>query len=192
MKKIVSLALCLFLFVFSVAPVSEATAWDEGDREYLEDGSYILVGFNDDAMEDEDLAAEEESQISFIQRLINLIKKLFDFLFGKKEEAEGNTVQIRAVSKTKYAKYYDSDDNLLWSVYLTGYFRYNGEMSECTDVSVSFDIKDSDWRLISAEGTKNGSGAEGKFILKQYKLGVPLKEIEKVLTLTCDENGNVK
>ncbi len=196
MKKIVSLILCIILVTFSLAPAVRGISSSEESKEFFDDGSYVVTGFNDDETFDSDLDAEESTESSFIQKLIDLLKRILRFFFGEKveskDENENNTVKPRTVSKTKYAKYYDSQDRLLWSVYLTGYFRYDGEKVECTDVSVSYDIKDSDWKLISVEGSKQENTATGRFVIRQYKLGVPLKEIEKKLTLICDPNGKVK
>ena len=196
MKKIVSLVLSVVLVAFSLAPAVSSFFVSDDSKEYFDDGSYIFIGFNDDVTGDGDIDSEESTEMSFIQKLIDLLKRILRFLFGEKveskDENESITVKPRTVSNTKYAKYYDSQDNLLWSVYLTGYFRYDGEKAECTDVSVTYDIQDSDWNLISAEGTKKENTATGKFIIRQYKLGVPLKVIEKELTLICDRNGYVK
>ena len=196
MKKIIALALSVALAVFFLAPAVSGLSAAEDSKEYFDDGSYVVTGFNDDVSVDSDLDAEESTEMSFIQKLIDLLKRILRFFFGEKveskDENESSTVKFRTISKTKYAKYYDSQNKLLWSVYLTGYFRYDGENAECTDVSVSYEIKDSDWNLISAEGSKQENTATGRFIIRQYKLGVPLKVIEKELTLTCDHNGNVK
>lgn len=196
MKKTVSLLLCIMLTLFSLVPAVRGISSAEDSKEYFDDGSYVVTGFNDDETVDSDLDAEESTESSFIQKLIDLLKRILRFFFGEKveskDENKNNTVKVRTVSKTKYAKYYDSHDKLLWSVYLTGYFRYDGENAECTDVSVSYEIKDPDWNLISAEGSKQENTATGRFIIRQYKLGVPLKLIEKELTLICDRNGYVK
>ena len=196
MKKTVSLLLCIMFTLFSLVPAVRGISSAEESKEFFDDGSYVVTGFNDDETVDSDLDAEESTESSFIQKLIDLLKRILRFFFGEKveskDEKENNTVKPRTVSKTKYAKYYDSHDKLLWSVYLTGYFRYDGEKAECTDVSVYYDIKDSDWNLISAEGSKQENTATGRFIIRQYKLGVPLKLIEKELTLICDRNGYVK
>lgn len=191
MKKLLSFVLCGLLAVLTLAPVS--AAYTETEKQYFEDGSYITVGFGYDEGDGDLAEGSEDTQpesgsLSFIERIISIFKKIIAYLFGK--ETEGTAP--KTVSKTKYARYYDTNDNLLWSVYLTAEFSYDGENSSCTKVSVSADIKDSDWKLISSDCEKSGNKATGNFTVRQYKLGVPLKTIEKTLTLTCDKDGNVK
>lgn len=169
------------MLIFSFVPTATALTEVETENQYFEDGSYITVGFED---------AEHEStnnNFSFITQLINLLKKIIAYLTGKEVQS-----QTKTVSKTKYAGYYDAKGNLLWSVYLTAEFSYNVEKAECTEASVSYNIIDSDRKLISSDCSKNNATATGTFLIRQYKLGVPLKSIEKILTLTCDTSGNVK
>ncbi len=189
MKKIISLILCFLLMTVSVVPSASAVV--END-EYFEDGSYLSVGYGaPEYWESTD--GEEESDphsiLSLIKRIIDFIKAFFDRFFGESGEQES---VIKSVSKTKYAAYYDSNGTLLWVVYLTADFTYDGKKAECTDARTRYEIKDADWKLLSAECDKADNTAAAIFTVKQYKLGVPLKEIERKLTLTCDEKGTVK
>lgn len=188
MKKVISLVLCALLVVLTLTPVS--AAYTETEKQYFEDGSYITVGYDESDGDFGEITEDAESgSLSFFERIISIFKKIIAYLFGKETEEE---TKPKTVSKTKYARYYDTNDNLLWTVYLTAEFSYDGESAECTKVSVSQSIKDSDWKLISSDCEKSGNRATGDFTVRQYKLGVPLKTIEKTLTLTCDKDGNVK
>ncbi len=187
MKKIISFVLSLILLssVFMVPSVSAAVE----SNEYFDDGSFISVGYGSpEHWESTDGEEEADSHdiVSLIKRIIEFIKTFFKRFFGNDEN------KVQTVTRTKYAAYYDSKGNLLWTVYLTADFTFDGKKAECTDVRTSYNIKDGDWKLLSADCERAGNTASGTFAIKQYKLGVPLKEIEKTLTLTCDEKGNIK
>lgn len=183
MKKVVSLILCFLLCMFSLAPITFAA---NEEKDFFEDGSYLTVGFGVDEADDDYEEETESESISFIARIIQIFRKIIAFLLGK------DIVEAQTVSKTKYAKYYDKNGNLLWAVYLSAEFSYNGEKANCTKVSVSHSIKDSDWKLLISDSEKFGNTATGSFTVQQYKLGVKLKTVERTLSLTCDKNGNVK
>lgn len=185
MKKLVSLLLAA-LMLLSVVPAASAVTAE--DNLYFEDGSCILTGYGSpDSWES--LGGEEESDpadiFSFLRRIVKFLTEFFEKLFGKESK-------VQTASKTKYAAYYDSKGNLLWTVYLSADFSFDGKTAECTAVSTRYNIKDSDWQLISSECEKEGNTATGSFTMKQYKLGVPLREIERQLTLICDKDGNIK
>lgn len=187
MKKIISLVLCLLLLTSAITVPAASAAVES--NEYFDDGSFVCIGYGspDDWVSTD---GEEEYNsidiIAFIKRIVNFIRDFFEKMFGKTEN------KVQTASRTKYAAYYDSKGNLLWTVYLTADFTFDGEKTECTDVRTRYDIKDSDWKLLSSECEKSDNTASGSFTMKQYKLGVPLKEIEKHLTLTCDKDGNIK
>ena len=189
MKKIISLVLCFIMLTMSVIP-SVSAAVESND--YFEDGSFISVGYGSPG-DWESIDGEEESDpndiFSIIKRIVEFIKEFFSRFFG--ENAEKNENEIQTVTKTKYAAYYDSKGNLLWTVYLTADFTCDGKKAECTDARTRYEIKDADWVLLSAECYKSDNTAAADFTVKQYKLGVPLREIQKTLKLTCDEKGNI-
>lgn len=187
MRKCISVLLCILIFVFSVAPSFSAY---RSEREYFEDGSYIIISdeFLGDYFPDDnhgsDEAAPESSESSvnrLLKAIIELFRKIIAFLKTQK-----------TVSKTKYVSYYSSDGELLWIASLTAGFTYNGKSSACDSVKTACVIYDSDWTLVSKEGSKNGNTATAYFKVRQHKLGVPLKIIEKSITITCDKDGNVK
>lgn len=177
MKKVLSLLLCAVLLLIPLAPCVAAEAENEIDPgtgiEYFEDGSFLVFDI---------LEEEAATSMSFLQKLLNLFKKIFAFLLPEPEQT---------VSKTKYAEYHAANGKCLWSISLATDFSYNGKTSACTNARISYKIYDSDWKLVSSSCSKNGATATGEFAFRQYKLGVPLKLIEKTLTLTCDADGRV-
>ena len=175
-KRIISMLLCAVLLLVPFAPfVSAENGVKPGAGvEYFEDGSYLVFDI---------LEEEAYTSATFLQKLLNLLKKIFAFL--RPEPAQ------QTVSKTKYAEYNDANGKRLWSISLDADFTYNGKTSACTNARVTYKIYDSDWKNVSSSCSKSAATATGTFSMRQYKLGVPLKLIEKTLTLTCDANGKV-
>lgn len=176
MKRIISIILALTLFIIQLVPLAQAT--DTVHTEHFDDGSYMVIGFDENIDHEED-----EITLSFIGRLIEAIKKIINLILGKSDYKTAET--------EKYVHYYDKNGVRLWSVYLKGTFAYNGKTVSCTDASVRYYIYDNDWEMIYCNSEKSGATAKANFKFKQYKLGVPLKEIEKSITLTCDTNGKI-
>ncbi len=186
MRRTVALILTLVLLVLPL----NLTAFAVEKNEVFDDGSYISVGFLDNVGNDED--TDSEDTVSGILALIKrIISKILEFFTGKKTENKTENKE-RNIIRTKYITYYDKNGVMLWEVYLRGEFKYNGEKSECTCADIYYLIEDSDWEMSDCKATRSGSEARGEFRIRQYKLGVPLKTVEKTFTITCDKNGNVK
>ncbi len=191
MKKIMVFLLCSLLIFTALCPAVSATSV-ESDTERFDDGSYLTITYcrphSENAPDDdnggwEDTDATEESDaVSFFGRIIRFFRNLLNKLFSKQE----------TTTKTKYCNYFDSEGKLLWSVQLKGIFTYNHRKAVCVSSEITDIIMDSDWKLLSSDCREDGNNAIGEFTVRQYKLGVPLKLIEKTLTLTCDKDGNVK
>ena len=95
------------------------------------------------------------------------------------------------VSKTKSYSYYDSGNTLQWTVSLTAMFTYTGTSATCTAVTPGHTIYNSDWRVTNETASRSGATATGDFTVKKYLLGLPVKTVNKTLTLTCTANGVV-
>lgn len=178
MKKLVSLILTVTVMVLSVIPAVSATESDLS-KEYFEDGSYLTIA----TYSQDDI--HTESGLSFIAKLISAIKQLISRFFDKFSD------NAETVAKSKRLCYYDKNGMLLWSFTLNAEFTYNRSSAECKAVSVSSEIYDGDWKKLYSACSKSGASAYGEIEMQQYKLGVPLKNYKKSVTLTCDKNGNV-
>lgn len=110
----------------------------------------------------------------------------YGVIFIQKDYGKSNSA-----TETKTYKYYDSNNNLCWKASITASFTYNGVTASCTSVSKSTTIYDTSWRCTASSCSKSGATATGSFTFKHYVLGIPVKTINKTLTLTCDKNGNV-
>ena len=191
MKKLICLVLCTLLLTSAFVPAVSAEYKEE--RIDFDDGSYLIftdepipvppsgpddtVGSEDDYQD----SAEESAQgTNFLTRVLNWIKRIIKLLTKQKN-----------IKKIRYCYYYDANGTLLWDVHLSGEFVYNGKGSTCVKSEITYIIRDSDWKMISCSSTEDGNTAKGEFAIRQYKLGVPLKLIEKTLTITCDKDGNI-
>lgn len=191
MKKLIAILLCCLVISLAVYPAVSATSV-ESDVERFDDGSYITVTYvrppdeikpPDDDSDGywEDIDHTEEA-VSTVTKIIRWLKNFLERLFAKQKTA----------TKTKYCNYFDSNGKLLWSVSLKATFTYNYRKALCVSSETTYEIRDTDWKMLSYTGEEEGNTASGHFSIRQYKLGVPLKQIEKTLTLRCDRDGNVK
>lgn len=100
-------------------------------------------------------------------------------------------IETRAtgVKKDKIYAYYSSSDKLEWTVTVTGIFNYDGKTSICTNAVTSYKIYNDSWKVTEAKASKSGATAIGEFTVKKYFLGIPIKTINKTVTLTCSKDG---
>ena len=191
MKKLIAMLLCCLFITFSVYTAVGAQSVVVG-KEYFEDGSYIKVTYvkptdeikppADDSDGYWENVDHTEEAVSTMTKIIRWFKNFLERLFAKQE----------TVTKTKYCNYFDSNGKLLWSVRLQATFTYNHRKAVCVSSEITYEIRDADWKMLSYTSEEEGSIATCDFSISQYKLGVPLKLIERTLTLTCDKEGNVK
>ena len=121
MKKI--LAFLLSLILFTVPIFSLSSAYAQTDKEYFDDGSYITVTYACPPLSDrpdDDIANEgdindaiEESSFSLLTKIIRWLRDLLNRLFAKQHTQQTKYTK----SGYKYCNYFDSNGNLLWSVY---------------------------------------------------------------------------
>ena len=104
-------------------------------------------------------------------------------------ESTITTFAAKTVSKSKASHYYESDNSKAWTVILSATFSYTGSSATCTKATTSSTIYNSSWKVKSAVASKSGNKATGTFTVKKYVLGVPLKSIDRTLTITCSNTG---
>ncbi len=100
-----------------------------------------------------------------------------------------STFATSTTTKTKYSSYYNSDGDLEWRVYLTGTFTYTGSSATCTKATKSYKIYDDHWKVTSSSASKSGNKATGNFTVKRYLAGIPIRTVNKSLTITCSKTG---
>lgn len=99
------------------------------------------------------------------------------------------TFATQTINRSKSAHYYNSDNTKAWTVTVNGTFNYTGSSATCTRSSVSYSIYNNDWKVTSSAASKSGNKAIGTFTVKRYLLGVPIKTVNKTVTLTCSNTG---
>ena len=103
------------------------------------------------------------------------------------EVASERTTNTKNGQKT--IKVYDSDNKLLWSATLKGTFTYTGSRATCTASSITYTVYNDNWKITSATASKSGNTATGNITGKRYALGIPIKTVERAITLTCSSSG---
>lgn len=178
-----------FVTVFAAPVPTFAAESNAEEREELENGDFIVYvtrdSFFDDDHADSYSGAVEENELSspftLLSRIIGLMRSILNFLTGTKTAERAKTVN-----------YYDKNGVLLWAVTLHARFLYSKKKVTCDGTYITAVMLDDDWKTVLAESSKRGATATGHFAVRQSKLGVSLKTVEKTITLTCDKNGNVK
>lgn len=106
-------------------------------------------------------------------------------------EEAGNSLARATSTKTgsKTATLYNSDDEALVTLKLTGTFTYTGSSASCTMASTSYTIHNSAWKVTSATASRSGNKAIGNFTAKKYVLGIVTQTRNETLTITCSNTG---
>lgn len=103
-------------------------------------------------------------------------------IFGKTSVVRGK----------KTENYKNSSGTVMWSVTVTGTFSYmSGKSSECTDVSGSSQSYSSSWRVSSADVSKSGNTASASATGTLIVNGVVSGTVNRNVTLSCDNYGNL-
>ena len=100
-----------------------------------------------------------------------------------------STYATNTVTKTKTNKYKDSSGAILYTVSITGTFKYTGTSSTCTNATVQATAPASRWEVFSKSASKSGNKATGKATVKQYYDGTVIQTQYPSVTLTCSSTG---
>lgn len=103
-------------------------------------------------------------------------------------ESTITTFAEQTTSKSKSSHYYDGS-NKEWTVTLSATFSYTGSSATCKSATTSSKIYNDKWKVTSAVPSKSGNKATGTFTVKKYVLGIPVKTVNKTLTITCSNTG---
>lgn len=108
-------------------------------------------------------------------------------------ESEDSTSNIALLSttttKSKTSRYYNSKDELMWYVKVTGTFTYGNGTSKCTASSVTAQSYVSAWKISNRSASKSGNTAIGKATAKQYFDGTVVNTINRTVKLACSPTG---
>lgn len=90
---------------------------------------------------------------------------------------------------TKTTYYKNNNNQVMWSVAVTGTFNYTSSSATCTKSTVSTTSPASTWKIASKSASKSGNKATGKATAKQYQNGACIFTTTRSVTLTCGANG---
>lgn len=93
------------------------------------------------------------------------------------------------INGSKKITHKSSNGEVLWTATLKGTFTYTGSSSACTASSITYSVVNDNWKITSATASKSGNKATGDITAKHYLLGMPIKTVEKTVTLTCNSSG---
>lgn len=99
------------------------------------------------------------------------------------------TLLSTTTTKSKTSKYYNSNNELMWYVKVTGTFTYGNGTSKCTASSVTAQSYVSAWKITSKSASKSGNTAIGKATAKQYFNSTVVNTINRTVKLTCNSAG---
>lgn len=106
------------------------------------------------------------------------------------EIESGNARTTKTATKTYVMK--NSAGETVASYQLKAAFLYPaGNTAKCTYVTHSTSISDNNWSFSDAASMGSANKATGKFTANLVVLGIRVQTISRVLTLTCDKNGNI-
>ena len=107
------------------------------------------------------------------------------------EEIASPLSATKTATAPKTSKYYNSKNELEWTVTVTGTFNYDGKTASCTKAVTSYKIYNDRWEVTDANASKKGAKAIGDFTVKRYWLGIPTTTVNKTVTLTCSKDGKI-
>ena len=97
-------------------------------------------------------------------------------------------MKSRTLSKTLGA--YNSAGKELWTVTLKATFNYNGSTSYASASSVSTSVNSS-WLILSKHTKRALNTATGQATARLSIAGMPVQQVTKTVTLTCNKNGGI-
>lgn len=105
------------------------------------------------------------------------------------EETVLKSTKTKTGTKTK--KFYNSNNQVIWSVSVHGTFTYTGNSSKCTAATVSTTCPGSTWKIISSNASKSGNKAIANAVAGQYIGGQLSYKVSASVTLTCSVSGKL-
>ena len=105
-----------------------------------------------------------------------------------------SSIDARILTKvsTKTREYYSADDVIQWKMTVTGEFLYDGTTCNCTYASGTTTIyATSLWGKNSDSASYSGNSGTYTVVFNRKFMGITTNTVTQVLTITCDENGNI-
>lgn len=95
----------------------------------------------------------------------------------------------KTVTKTKTTEYYNSSNQLMWSIQVIGTFTYGNGSASCTKSEAVATSHYEYWKLFNKSTSKKGNQAMASVTAKLMKNSTVYDTINKTVILTCSPNG---
>lgn len=102
---------------------------------------------------------------------------------------EGARSTIKNASKT--TTYKNSSGESLWYAKVTANFYFDGNTSSCTSSSASGGSYVSGWKILSKSASRSGNTGSASVTAGIYYVDLLVDRYTKVVTISCDKNGNL-
>lgn len=105
-----------------------------------------------------------------------------------------DTVEPYYLRAQRYATCHDKNDELDWTVTLTGVFYVDpagGESGMCESSELSAEIYDTSWGMYDVDERCMANNAYGACNMKDKFLGITTHTVSLEMILTCDRYGNI-
>lgn len=96
---------------------------------------------------------------------------------------------VKNASKT--TTYKSSSGESLWYAKVTANFYFDGTTSSCTSSSASGESYVSGWKILSKSSSRTGNTGSATVTAGAYYVGILVDTYTKIVTLSCDKNGNL-
>lgn len=138
------------------------------------------------------ISAYAEDNVTVVSENIEYLDDGYYIVDTLTEEPVNSSVRATSTkSGSKTRTLYNSDDEALVALKLTGTFTYTGSSATCTASSVSYTIYNDQWKVTTATASKSGRVATGTFVAKHYVLLVVTQTMNETLTISCSNTGTL-
>ena len=131
----------------------------------------------------------DNSTITYFDAGSYMITTIGDEPGSKKPSGIQPFAASTTVSKSKTARFYNSENQVMWYVKVTGSFTYTGSSAKCNSASVTADSLSNSWKVSKLSAAHSGATAYASATGKQYFLGTVIDTISRTVSLTCSPTG---
>jgi hypothetical protein len=103
----------------------------------------------------------------------------------------GRSSSTKTKSGSKTVTYQNGAGQTLWSVKVTGNFKYNGTTSSCTSSTVTATSSNSTWKISNKSSSYSGNTAKATATGKQYSGKTVIFTLTKTVGISCSKNGTL-
>lgn len=95
------------------------------------------------------------------------------------------------ITASKTAHVYNSSNQVLWYVKVTGTFTYGNGSAQCTKADVDVKSYSSYWKLSNVSAARSGATAYASATGKKINNGIVMRTVNETVSLTCNSKGEL-